>query len=376
VQAYAAEEREAAVHESLSERLRDLFLRQISMNALFQPLAELLSALSVALLLGWGGWLSTRPGGPSLGAVVATILYVQRFFLPLREFSDKLGNFQTGFACAERLFALFELEPGLRPRSSPRALDSFDGSIRFDHVSFSYHGDSGPWALKDLDFGLQAGEHLAVVGHTGSGKSTLAGLLLRFHDPQKGRVLAAGIPLPELDPRQLRRQCALVLQEPFLFSGSILDNVRMADPEVSEARVRNACERAHADSFIRRLPQGYYTAIKEGGKDLSSGQRQLLSLARALAFDPRLLILDEATANVDEATEALLQEALTETLKGRSSLIIAHRLGTIADADRILVLEEGRLVQLGKHAELLRVPGTYRELMQLQAGQGRIVSVV
>jgi ATP-binding cassette subfamily B protein len=217
---------------------------------------------------------------------------------------------------------------------------------------------------------------MAVVGHTGSGKSTLAGLLLRFHDPQRGRVLAGGLPLTELDPRDLRRHCALVLQEPFLFSGSILENVRLADEGVSEARVRQACERARADGFIRRLPQGYHTPLKEGGKDLSSGQRQLLSLARALAFDPRLLILDEATANVDEATEALLQEALAEALRGRSSLIIAHRLSTIADADRILVLEGGRLVQQGSHAQLLGQPGAYRGLMEMQLGRGPALSRV
>jgi ATP-binding cassette subfamily B protein len=371
VQSYTAEEREAGVQEGLSGRLRDLFLRQIGMNALFQPLAELLGALSVALLLGWGGWLSTLPGGPSLGAVVAAVLYVQRFFVPLREFSDKLGNFQTGFASAERLFALFELEPGLQAPAQPTTLGAFDGTIAFENVSFSYHGLDGPWALREVAFRLDAGERIAVVGHTGSGKSTLAGLLLRFHDPQVGRILAGGIPLPSLDPRELRRQCALVLQEPFLFSGSILENIRLADPAVSEAKVRLACERARADAFIRRLPQGYHSLIKEGGKDLSSGQRQLLSLARALAFDPRLLILDEATANVDEATEALLQEALAETLKGRSSLIIAHRLSTVADADRILVLDRGRLVQQGSHAQLLARPGAYRGLMESQSGRGR-----
>jgi ATP-binding cassette subfamily B protein len=376
VQAYTAEEREAVVQEGHSARLRDLFLKQIGMNALFMPLAELLGAVSVALLLGWGGWLSGRPGGPSLGAVVAAVLYVQRLYGPLRELSDKLGSFQTGFACAERLFALFDLKPTLQPPASPQALTGFNGAVAFEGVSFSYHGDQGPWALQDVSFRLGAGERVAVVGHTGSGKSTLAGLLLRFHDPQRGRVLAGGLPLTELDPRDLRRHCALVLQEPFLFSGSILENVRLADEGVSEARVRQACERARADGFIRRLPQGYHTPLKEGGKDLSSGQRQLLSLARALAFDPRLLILDEATANVDEATEALLQEALAEALRGRSSLIIAHRLSTIADADRILVLEGGRLVQQGSHAQLLGQPGAYRGLMEMQLGRGPALSRV
>jgi ATP-binding cassette subfamily B protein len=374
VQAYTAEQREAVVQDAHSATLRDLFLKQIGMNALFMPLAELLGAVSVALLLGWGGWLSGKPGGPSLGAVVAAVLYVQRLYGPLRELADKLGNFQTAFACAERLFGLFDLAPTLQAPAHPHSLKHFDGSVALEQVSFSYAGPGGPWALRELGFRLGAGERMAVVGHTGSGKSTLAGLLLRFYDPQHGRVLASGVPLTDLDPRELRRHCALVLQEPYLFTGSVLDNVRLADPGISEARVREACEGARADGFIRRLPQGYHSPLKEGGKDLSSGQRQLLSLARALAFDPRLLILDEATANVDEATEALLQEALDEVLKGRSSLIIAHRLSTIANADRILVLDNGRLVQQGSHRQLLDQAGAYRGLMELQTGRGQALS--
>jgi ABC-type multidrug transport system fused ATPase/permease subunit len=369
VQAFTAEARESLAQEAQSAKLRDLFLKQIGMNALFMPLAELMGALSVALLLIWGGWLSSRPGGPSLGAVVAAVLYVQRFFGPLRELTDKLGTFQTAFASAEKLFGLFDLKPTLQAPRQPRPLGAFDGSAELRGVSFSYLGAQGPWALRGLSFRLGTGERLAVVGHTGSGKSTLASLLLRLHDPQQGMVLAGGIPLRELDPRELRKHCALVLQEPFLFSGSVLENVRLSDPSISEAAVHRACEQARADGFIRRLPRGYGTPLLEGGKDLSAGQKQLLSLARALAFDPRLLIFDEATANVDEATEGLLQQALQVALEGRSSLTIAHRLSTIAEADRVLVLDAGRLVQQGSHAKLLSQPGAYRDLMQLQLGR-------
>jgi ATP-binding cassette subfamily B protein len=368
VQAFTAEEREAEIQEGLSARLRDLLLRQIALNAYFLPVAELLGALTVAVLLMGGGWLNRRPGGPSLGAVVAAIMYVQRLYMPLRDLADKMGQFQTAFACAERLFGLFDLVPGLACPPIPRDLGHFDGDMALQGVWFSYHGPDGPWALRDISFRLGAGERLAVVGATGSGKSTLAGLLLRFHDPQRGCVLAGGIPLLELDPRQLRRQCALVLQEPFIFSGSVLDNVRMADSRISEQRVYVACERARAASFICGLPQGYRTVLKEGGRDLSTGQRQLLALARALAFDPCLLILDEATASVDESTEALLQQALEEVLKGRSSITIAHRLGTIAEADRVLVLEQGRLIQQGSPQALLGQEGIYRGLMRLQMG--------
>jgi ATP-binding cassette subfamily B protein len=366
VQAYTAEDREAEVHERLSASLRDLFLRQIGLNALFQPVAEFFGAVSVAGLLFWGGFWGGRPGGPSLGVVVAAVFYVQRLYVPLRELADKWGNFQTAFACAERLFALLDLAPRLQAPRTPLRLRAYQGSADLDGVWFSYHGPEGPWALKDLTVKLKAGERVAVVGPTGSGKSTLGGLLLRLYDPQRGRVLADGLPLQEIDPQELRRQCALVLQEPYLFRGSVLENVRLADISISEFQVREACERTGADAFIRRLPGGYAAVLKEGGKDLSQGQRQLLALARALAHQPRLLILDEATACVDEEAEAQIQAALEVVLEGRSSLTIAHRLGTIARSDRILVMEGGRLVEMGDHAGLLAGGGKYSRLMEAQ----------
>ncbi|HEV8661626.1 MAG TPA: ABC transporter ATP-binding protein, partial [Candidatus Methylomirabilis sp.] len=363
VQVFGQELRAQDRFQEINTRYRDLQVRSVRYNALFFPVVEVLSALSVGLIFAAGGWLAGA-GGVAVGEVVAFILYVQRAYRPVRDLAEKYNIFQAAMASGERIVTLLETHPTLLDPAMPRASAPFRGEVEFQGVSLEYV--PGEPVLRDVSFRVAPGEKVALVGATGAGKTSLISLLCRFYDVTAGRILVDGIDIREWDRVTLRRQLGLVLQDVFLFSGDIAGNIGLEDPRISAEAVEAAARRVRADAFIGRLPGGYAEPVQERGATLSQGERQLLAFARALAFDPRILILDEATSSVDTETERLIQEALQTLLQGRTALIIAHRLSTVRFVDRILVVHRGRIREEGRHQDLLRRGGIYARLYQLQ----------
>ena len=363
VQVYNRQRRNAEKFDKVNRASRDILLRQVRINAFFMPFVELLAALTVGLIIWYGGH-RVFDAGLSLGTVVAALMLVAGLYVPLRDLTDKFGIFQSAMASSERIFGLLDRQEDVEDPAQPLTLGPVHGELEFRHVTFGY--EPGRTVLQDISFSLPAGGRLAVVGPTGSGKTSLVNVLLRFYPLLGGRVLLDGVDLSLVRRDEFRRHLALVPQDPFLFSGSLLENLRLSDPGVPLERVQEACRQVGADAFIQKLPGGYHALLAEGGNNLSTGQKQLLSFARALVFDPQLLVLDEATASVDTATEADIQKALEVLLKGRSSITIAHRLSTVIHSDRILVLKEGKLVEQGDHAQLMAQNGLYRGLIELQ----------
>lgn len=360
-------------------------LRSITYYALFFPVIEVLTAVALALIIAYGG-VRVLDGALSVGVVAAFLQYARRFFRPIQDLSEKYNMLQGAMASSERIFRLLD-EPVQRetdravPRRAPAAAKPARvhlprpgrGEIEFRDVWFAYLRDEDgewEWVLRDMSFRIRAGERVAVVGHTGAGKTTLASLLMRFYEPQKGRILFDGVPIDEVPVHELRDRVGLVLQDVFLFSRDIDFNLRLGREDIPIERSHAAAESVGAAPFIDRLPQGYATALGERGASLSVGQRQLLSFARALTFDPLVLILDEATSSVDSALEQRIEEAVEVLMRGRTSLVIAHRLSTVQNADRILVLHHGVLREQGSHAELLTQGGLYARLYELQFARG------
>jgi ATP-binding cassette subfamily B protein len=358
--------REARAHGEFAEvnrEHRDANVRAIFYYAVYYPAVELVTAVGVGLIVWYGG-LSVLRGAVSLGALIAFLQYAQRFYQPLSDLSDKYNILQAAMAASERTFRVLDTPVEIESPESAHAPEEVRGGIAFENVSFAYK--EGEPVLSDVSFRVEPGETMAVVGHTGAGKSTLANLLLRFYDVNEGRVTVDGVDVRRWRTAALRRAIGLVLQDVFLFSGSVSRNIRLDEAGIDEERIRWAAEEVRALPFIQRLPGGFEAAVRERGAGLSVGQKQLIAFARALAFDPRVLILDEATSSIDTETEQLIQRALDRLLVGRTSLVIAHRLSTIQKADRILVLHKGEVRELGTHQELLAKRGIYYRLYELQ----------
>ena len=332
-------------------------------NAWFNPVVEFQGMLALAGLLAYGGF-QTRRGALTLGVLVAFFQYALRFFRPIQELSDKYNVLQSAVAASEKIFALLDTPAFVTPPRAPMRVPHAPAAIEFDHVWFAYKGDD--WVLRDVSFTIPPGQVAAVVGHTGAGKTTLASLLLRFYDVQRGRITLDGIDLRAFDPTDLRRRFGVVLQDPHLFAGTIADNIRLGDREMTQEQMLAAIDRVNLRPLVDALPDGLHEPVGERGNGLSVGQKQLLSFARALAHDPPYLLLDEATSSIDTETELQLRAAMGALLRGRSAIVIAHRLSTIQRADCILVMHKGRLREHGTHQELLALHGVYWNLYRLQ----------
>jgi ATP-binding cassette, subfamily B, multidrug efflux pump len=363
VQLFNQEARVRGQFGDINEDYRGATVRAIFYYAVYFPMIELITAIGIGLLIWYGGG-EVLSGALSLGALIAFLQYAQRFYQPLADLSDKYNILQGAMASSERIFQLLDTPVEITSPDKPQLPAEVRGGIELEDVVFSYK--AGEPVLKGVSFAVNPGETLAVVGHTGAGKSTLANLLLRFYDVDSGTVRLDGVDVRQWPLDALRTNVGLVLQDVFLFSGSIGGNIRLGSPDIDEERMRWAAREVNAEGFIERLPKGYATVVKERGAGLSVGQKQLIAFARALAFDPKILILDEATSSVDTETEQLIQQALDRLLENRTSIVIAHRLSTIQKADRILVMHKGEVREQGTHQELLALGGIYHKLYQLQ----------
>ncbi|NOX89185.1 MAG: ABC transporter ATP-binding protein [Calditrichaeota bacterium] len=363
VQVFNRQQKNYEIFKDINWQHTHSYLKMISYYAIFYPAVELIGAVALGIVLWQGGILKSE-GLTTYGALVAFIQYAQMFFMPISDLSEKFNVLQSAMASSERIFKLLDTPVDIANPPDARSVPIIRGKIEFCDVWFAYNPPD--WVLKDISFKIEPGEKVAIVGHTGAGKTSLINLLARHYDIQKGKIFIDGIEIKKWDLDRLRRSMAVVLQDVFLFSGSILENVRLNDTSVSEAQVVEACKKVNAHAFIERLPNGYHTVLNERGTILSMGERQLLSFARALVVNPRILILDEATSNVDTETEILIQKAVQRLMTDRTAIIIAHRLSTIQNVDRILVFHKGHLREMGNHQELLKQKGIYYHLYQLQ----------
>jgi ABC-type multidrug transport system fused ATPase/permease subunit len=363
VQAFARERENVAEFRQINRRNRDANVQAQTLTSAFSPALDILSTAALAIVLGYGGW-SVLRGAVTLGLVVAYMTYVQRFYRPIQMISGLWTQLQSALAGAERIFELLDTEPEIVDAPDARALPPVEGKIAFHHVHFAYKPEEP--VLKDVNLVAQPGQTVALVGPTGAGKTSMVNLLMRFYDVQSGGITIDGWNIRRIKTSSLRQQMGIVLQDTFLFSGTIMDNIRYGRLDATDEEVIEAARLANADGFISRLPQGYETDIGERGQNLSQGQRQLISIARAILANPRVLILDEATSSVDTRTELLIQKALDQLLRGRTSFVIAHRLSTIRNADQVLVIDGGEIVERGTHASLMAQRGRYYELYMSQ----------
>ncbi len=363
VQIFNRERAQRERFDALNRRLYDAHIRSIMAYAIFFPVVELLSSVAIALIV-WVGGRGVLEGTMTFGALVAFIQYAQRFYRPISDLSEKYNVLQSAMASSERIFALVDREPSITDPPEPVPAPRGPAEVEFDHVTFAYN--PGETVLHDVSFRVGAGEKVAVVGHTGAGKTTLISLLSRFYDVDEGAIRVGGHDIREYALGDLRRSIATVLQDVFLFSGTIAENIHLGDRSIPMERIREVARYINAATFIERLPQGYDTPVGERGVNLSVGQRQLLAFARALVHDPGILVLDEATSSVDTETEFLVQDALRKFMADRTSIVIAHRLSTIRYVDHILVMHRGRLEEEGTHEELLARGGLYARLYALQ----------
>jgi len=362
LQLFNREARSRQEFDGVNREHMDAYKDAILAYGWFYPVVEFLSMLALAGILSYGGFRVGR-GALTLGVVVAFLQYGLRFFRPIQDLSEKYNILQGAMASAERIFKLLDTQAAILPPANPEQAPA-SARLEFDGVWFAYKDED--WVLRDVSFSIEPGETIAVVGHTGAGKTTLISLLLRFYDVTKGAIRIGGADVRQLDPRELRRQFGVVLQDPYLFTGTLEDNIRLGTHGIGREDVEAAAAQVNLLDFIRSLPNGFAHSIRERGSGLSTGQKQLISFARALAHNPRFLILDEATSSVDTETEFRVREALSRMVEGRTSIVIAHRLSTIQRADRILVMHKGRLRESGTHQQLLAQRGIYWKLYQLQ----------
>lgn len=364
VQLFNREQRNFTYFDDLNRDYLGATLRSLFYFALFFPIVSLFAAVATALIVRVGGG-QVLTQALTLGALVAFLQYVDRFFLPVRDMADKYTILQAAMASSERIFRVLDEPITISDPAQPTPLGRVRGEVEFHDVWFAYNDEE--WVLKGISFRIRPGESVAFVGATGAGKTSLISLISRFYDVQRGTVLVDGHDVRDLSQADLRRHIGAVLQDPFIFSGSIASNIRLYEQAISDERIREAAHFVNADTFIERLPGGYDEVVRERGAGLSVGQKQLLAFARAIAFNPEiLLILDEATSSVDTETEALIQDALSKLMRGRTSIIIAHRLSTIRNVDRIVVLHKGHVVEEGTHEALLARNGYYKRLYELQ----------
>jgi ATP-binding cassette subfamily B protein len=361
VQLFSREERNQRDFEELNAQHRDAWIASIRWDAALFSTVEFASSITVAIIVWWGTGLAEA------GTLYVFIDWMRRFFLPLRDLSAKYSVMQSSMASCERIFQLLDRKPAIRDPATATAATAAParrGAIEFDHVWFAYQGED--WVLRDLCLRVEAGERVALVGATGAGKTSVIKLLTRLYDVNRGRVLLDGVDVREIPQRELRRRVATVLQDVFLFSGTLAENVSLGREDVGLAEMERAGRAVEAHRFVERLPEGWATAVRERGANFSTGQRQLLSFARALVHGGDVLVLDEATSSIDTETEALVQRGIHVLLEGRTAVVIAHRLSTIEDVDRIFVLDHGRVVESGRHVELLAAGGAYARLHRLQ----------
>ena len=372
VQIFNRERKSREQFHDLNDDYRRANVETIFYYAVFFPLVDLIGAVGIALVIWYGGYRVMQTDGAqsalTLGALVAFIQYSQALFQPIRDISDKYNVLQAAMVAAHRIFRTLDLPVAILPPAEPQRAGRARGRIEFQNVWFAYKGED--WVLKDVSFTVEPGQSVALVGHTGSGKTTITNLLMRLYDVQRGRVLLDGVDVREWDLQALRENFAVVLQDVFLFSGTIEGNIRLGRAGITAERVRWAAQEVRADRFVERLPGGFQAEVRERGAGLSVGQKQLISFARALAFDPALLILDEATSSIDTETEQLIQQAIERVMRDRTSIVVAHRLSTVQRADKIVVLHHGEIREMGTHQELLARRGLYWRLYRLQYADG------
>jgi len=385
LQLFNREKRSYEKFEKINRTHMDAFKDAILAHAIYYPVVEVLSATAIACVIWFGGNQVIR-STVSLGVLVAFMQYAQRFFRPIQDLSEKYNILQSAMASSERIFKLLDTKAEIVSPETPLVAEG-PGRIEFDHVWFAYRtmaqaaqeaaskgekvattaaADDYDWVLRDVSFTVDPGDTVAFVGHTGAGKTTIISLLLRFYDVQRGAIRIDGVDIRDMELADLRRRCGVVLQDPFLFSGTVADNIRLGTRGIADSSIEDAAEQVNVADFIRTLPGGFGEAVKERGSTLSTGQKQLISFARALAHDPKVLILDEATSSVDTETEFRVRDALTRMVKGRTSIMIAHRLSTIQRANKIVVMHKGKVREIGSHQQLLANKGIYWKLYQLQ----------
>ena len=376
VQLFNAEKKAQKGFQDINDDYRSANIETIYYYAIFYPLVDFIGTVGVAFVIFFYGfdyltWASAAEGALTLGVLAAFIQLSLQLFQPIRDLSDKFNVLQAAIVASHRIFLLLDLDIDIKSPEKPKRTGASIGRIEFQNVWFAYKEED--WVLKDVSFTADLGESLALVGHTGSGKTTVTNLLMRFYDVQKGKILLDGVDVRDWDLHDLRSNFAVVLQDVFLFSGSIENNIRLGNKKIDTERVQWAAREVHADEFIKKMDNAYGSEVKERGAGLSVGQKQLISFARALAFDPTILILDEATSSIDTETEQLIQQAVDRVMQERTSLVVAHRLSTIQKCDRILVFHHGELRESGTHNELLGARGLYWRLYQLQYSDDKIL---